>query len=201
MKTLFKILLFTLCFTQPAAAQKEQAIKLDSNPKPWGSDEMQRLAEWQHLDYQKVKFTGPQLKGRNYYIVSKEFHKGEITKTDTLFKTGKFMFFEPVKTDTLSFSIMGGRTSDTSLKAEFKFDRFSIEADFDCKDTNDYSLRVHEWLPIEPGQPFYAFSYILPYEKGEYKYYCAVEGSGKDMEKWYQEFGIEHYVLFEMNFY
>jgi hypothetical protein len=200
MKAILKTLLITLCFSQALLAQKEPSLKMHSDPKPWGNDEMQALAEWQNLDYHKIKFTGNQLKGKNYYIVSKEFWKGEITKSDTIFKSGQ-LIFQPVQSDTLAFTILGGRTSDKSLRADFKFDRFSIEADFDCKNTNDYSLRVHEWLPIEPGQPFYAFSYILPYEKGEYKFYCAVEGSGKDMEKWYEEFGIEHYVLFEMKFY
>lgn len=55
--------------------------------------------------------------------------------------------------------------------------------------------------PIETGKPFYAFAYILPYEKDGYKYYCAVESSGKDIEQWGAEFGIKHYILFEINLY
>ncbi|RZJ68151.1 MAG: hypothetical protein EOO45_15010 [Flavobacterium sp.] len=68
--------------------------------------------------------------------------------------------------------------------------------------SDDYSLRILERESnIEPGKPFYAFSYILPYEKDGFKYYCAVEGSGKDVEKWGTEFDIEHYILFEMTFF
>lgn len=36
--------------------------------------------------------------------------------------------------------------------------------------------------------------------KGDYKYWCAVEDSGKNVENWGTEFGIKHYVIFEMKF-
>ena len=42
---------------------------------------------------------------------------------------------------------------------------------------------------------------ILPYEKDGFKYFCAVDNSGIDVENWGKEFGIEHYIIFEMKFY
>ena len=42
---------------------------------------------------------------------------------------------------------------------------------------------------------------LLPYEKDGYKQYCAVESSDIEIESWGKEFGIKHYILFEMNFF
>jgi hypothetical protein len=53
---------------------------------------------------------------------------------------------------------------------------------------------------IKYGEKFYLLAYILPYEKDGAKYWCAVESSGKDIENWGKEFGIEHYLVFEMIF-
>ena len=82
------------------------------------------------------------------------------------------------------------------------FDRFEIEKEYKSINSKDYSLRdFGTYFPIIPGKPFYAFAYILPYEDKEgNKYWCAVESSGKDIETWGKEFGIKHYILFEMNF-
>lgn len=53
---------------------------------------------------------------------------------------------------------------------------------------------------IEYGKKFYLLAYILPYENEGTKYWCAVENSGKDIENWGKEFGIKHYLVFEMIF-
>lgn len=66
----------------------------------------------------------------------------------------------------------------------------------------DYSLRsLHRGLVIEPGTRFYALAYILPYEADGSKIYCAVDTSGKDVESWGKEFGIPHFLIFEMSFF
>lgn len=53
---------------------------------------------------------------------------------------------------------------------------------------------------IEYGKNFYAFTFILPYEKDGMKFWCAVDDSVKDVENWGMEFGIKHYIIFEMKF-
>jgi len=198
-KYLFIILFFCVAAT---AQKKESSIKMTGDPQPWGSKDMYRLASWQGIHYEKAKFSGKELKGKYYYVVSKEIWNGKIKKTDTLFNTQKSSYFEPINTDTLAFSVMGGKSSDRSLKVEFLFDRLSIHNNFLAVDTDEYSLRILDRLAtVKPGKPFYAFAFILPYQEKGNKYYCAVESSGKDIEEWGTEFGIEHYILFEMCFF
>lgn len=200
---LAKCLFIILCFSQGALAQKkEPLIKMKGNPQSWGSDELWRLANWQGVHYEKATFSGKGLKGKNYYIVTKEIWNGNIKNTDTLFNSKNNAYFGPVKTDTLSLSVMGGKSSAKSIKTEFIFGRVSVSDNYLAVDTNEYSLRILDHVAvIEPGKPFYAFAFILPYEKDGNKYYCAVESSGKEMEKWGKEFGIEHYILYEMCFF
>lgn len=193
-----------MCFilSSPAMAQKDKQIIMVSDPNPWGSNDIYNLARWQNIEYHKVMFTGSEIKGRSYYIVSKDICKGVIRKTDTLYKSGNNHFFTSVEKDTLSFSIMGGKTTQKALKFEINFDGLSIMHEYPATISEEYNLRVLDRQnPIETGKPFYAFAYILPYEKDGYKHYCAVESSGKEAEKWGTEFAIEHYVLIEMKFF
>ena len=52
----------------------------------------------------------------------------------------------------------------------------------------------------EFGKNFHLLVYMLPHAKDGMKYYCAVEGSGKEIETWGKEFDIQHYLVFEMKF-
>jgi hypothetical protein len=195
--------LFIMCFGTMASAQKkEPLIKMTSDPQPWGSQDIYRLASWQGIHYDKVKFSGKALKGKHYYVATKEIWNGEIKNIDTLFNTKTNKYFEPVKIDTLSFALMSGKSSNRSVKMEFIFDRLSINNQYLAIDSEAYSMRALDMLSdIKPGKPFYAFAFILPFEKDGNKYYCAVEISGKDIEKWGTEFGLEHYILVEMCFF
>lgn len=195
-------LLIFIFFSQNALAQYKPSLKMLADEKPWTADDIHRLANWMGIDHQKATFTSKELKGKNYYIVSKELRDGKIIKTDTLIRSSKDLAYAPpISCDVFKFAVMGGKTGEKTLKAEFIFDRFSVMREYAADATNEYSLRILNQQPLEIGKPFYAFANILPYENEGYKYYCAVEGSGKDPEKWGSEFGIKHYILFEMNFF
>jgi len=200
------LLITTVLFvmlSQNALAQNKTAIKFIADPNPWGNMDLGRLANWEGVHYYKAKFAGKQLKGKNYSVVTKEIWYGAVKKVDTLFNSASSEFFEPIKGDTLALTIMAGKSSEKSLKTEFYFDRFSVAHEYLTTNSEDYSMRIldRQKTDIEVGKPFYAFAYILPYEKDGAKYYCAVEGSGKDIEKWGTEFGLEHYILYEMRFF
>ena len=101
------------------------------------------------------------------------------------------------------FKLISKLTNENKLKINFKFPSFSTTREFNAIKSDDYSLRnVAEAseIDINYNERFYLFAYILPYEKDGAKYWCAVESSGKDIEKWGKEFGIEHYLVFEMLF-
>jgi hypothetical protein len=161
-----------------------------------------RLLDFQDIDYYKVNITGNDLKGKQYYVVSKEFIKGKLTVTDTLFDTTKSPYVKPVQHDTLSFFIISQESKEKDIKIQFGFDGFNSIKKFKNQSSLDYKLMdVAHQFPIEIGKPFYAFAYILPYVQGDIQYYCAPAKSGKDIETWGEEFDIEHYYLLEMCFF
>lgn len=203
MKTRFLLLAVLLpLITSIANAQsKPTALKMFGEARPWTAADIHRIANWIGVDYHKATFTSKDLKGKNYYVVYKEIWDGKITKTDTLIKSGTANYAPAVDSEMFEVAVMGGKTGDKTLKTEFIFDRFSWIHEFASAETNDYSLRIMDRQPIEIGKPFYAFAYIMPYEKDGYKYYCAVESSNTPIEEWGAKFGIKHYILFEMMFF
>lgn len=160
------------------------------------------VMRFDNMDYYTTKFTGAALKGAEYYMVAKEIWDGKVKKTDTIFSSGTNSYIGKIENDSLNLRIIAKKSSGKSLKIKFLFDRFEIEKEYKSTRSDDYSLRdFGTHFPIVAGKPFYAFAYILPYEdKQGYKYWCAVESSGKNIETWGKEFGIRHYILFEMRF-
>lgn len=164
--------------------------------------DMYRLLNFQGINYYKVKITGKDLKNKKYYMVTKEFTDGKLFKTDTLFNTAKQNYVRAMETDTLSFFIMSQQNSEKDIKLQLGFDGYSNIKRFKNLSSSDYNLmNVGSLFTMETGKPFYAFAYIQPYIDGTTQYYCAPEKSGKDIEKWGEEFNIPHYILFEMNFF
>ena len=164
--------------------------------------EIRDILHFEGIDYYKLKFVGSELMGKDYSLVAKEIWKGELKKTDTLFNTAKNKRMEKLSTDSLSLKVIAKKTFDSKLKMTFIFPEFGFERKFDATTSDDYSLRdIGTHVKIEPGKKFYALTYILPYEKDGWKLWCAVDSSGKDVELWGKEFGIEHYIVFEMIFF
>jgi len=160
------------------------------------------VMRFDNMDYYTTKFTGAALKGTEYYMVAKEIWDGKIKKTDTIFSSATNSYIGKIENDSLNLTVIAKKSSDKSLKIKFLFDRFEIQKEYKSMHSDDYSLRdFGTHFPIVSGKPFYAFAYILPYEDKEgNKFWCAVESSGKDIETWGKEFGIQHYILFEMRF-
>ena len=159
------------------------------------------LLKFEKIDFYKVKFTGKNISDKNYVLIAKEMWDGKLKSTDTIIDTSKYPKMSESKSDTLKLKVIAKRTDEPKLKLWFRFPKFGIDKKYDAIMSDDYSLRVTGVSEsIEYEKNFYAFTYMLPYEKGDYKYWCAVEDSGKDVEKWGKEFGIKHYVIFEMKF-
>ena len=126
---------------------------------------------------------------------------GKLKKIDTILDTSRHQKTIASKSDTLKLKVFAKHTDDSHLKLSFKFPKLLINTKYKAIISDDYSLRdsgVRE--TIKYGKNFYAFTYILPYEKDGYKYWCDVDDSGKDIQNWGKEFGIKHYVIFEMKF-
>ncbi len=197
-----KLWLFFSCLTITAQENTLPAIKMKSDIYSENKI-LTDIMRFEEIDYYTTKFTGSSLKGKEYYMVAKEIWDGKIKKIDTIFNSSSNNYIGKIETESLNFRIIAGKSSDKTLKVKFMFDRFEVQKEYKSIRSDDYSLRdFGSHFPILEGKPFYAFAYILPYEdKQGNKFWCAVESSGKDIESWGREFGIKHYILFEMRFF
>lgn len=184
-----------LCQTSEDSAITMKATYSSEDP------DLRDILLFEKIDYFKILFSGPSLAGKDYVLISKEIWSGEVKKADTLIDTRVESHMPPLSSDSLSFKVIAKKTSDQQLKLQFVFPQFRLNKQYPATNSSDYSLRVTGTkMDIQPDSSFCALAYILPYEKDGWKYWCAVESSGKEVETWGKEFGIEHYLIFEMKF-
>lgn len=205
MKNIFlTIVLFLISLVSFSQTGKNNEIVMTSD---YSSDnsEIRDLLQFEGIQYLKLSFRGKELADKSYHLTVKEIWDGEIKTDSTIMnsKTIQFAQLQKINDTVFNLKIISKLTDDNKLKMTFKFPRFSVTRKFDAIQSEDYSLRnVAEagGTEIKYGEKFYLLAYILPYEKDGGKYWCAVESSGKDIENWGKEFGIKHYLVFEMKF-
>ena len=202
MKKVFLIAIVILNYSCIIAQQNE--IKLISS---YSSDnpEISDILQFEGIEYLKLNFQGTELVNKTYHLTVKEIWDGKIKSEEDIVNSTKLYYESARKISDSVFGIkvISKLTHDNKLKMIFKFPEFTINREFDALDSDDYSLRniaENNKTIIQTGKKFYLLAYILPYEKDGYKYWCAVEDSGKEIEKWGKEFGIKHYLVFEMKF-
>lgn len=170
----------------------------------WGSSnqELQDILNFQDINYLKSNFTSPELKGKNYQIISKEVWGGRIIKVDTLINTMTNQRAPSIKSDTLSLRITASKTKDDELKVYFKMPGISSVPIYNALNREDYLFtNIGSDQEIAIGKSFYPFVYMLPYEdENDLMNYCTVNDSGIDVESWGTDFGLKHYIIFEMLF-
>ena len=201
--TILGLLLMVSSMVVFGQSETKAQIKLISE---FSSDnrEIKDLFEFEGIQYLKLSFESSELADKSYKLSVKEIWDGKIKNEEDVINSAKFPFeqFQKVNDTVLNIGIISKRINN-KLKMTFKLPNFSISKEFDAIASDDYSLRTVAALmnkKIEIGKKFYLLAYMLPYEKGTYKYYCAVESSGKPIENWGKEFGIKHYLVFEMMF-
>jgi len=187
-----------------AQTENKSEIKMTSD---YSSDnsEIRDILQFEGIEYLKLSFSGKELADKSYHLSVKEIWDGEIKSDSTIMNSAKMPYeqFQKVNDTIFKLKVISKQTDENKLKMTFKFPRFSTTREFDAIKSNDYSLRnVAEAsaVDLKYNEKFYLLAYILPYEKDGAKYWCAVESSGKDIENWGKEFGIEHYLVFEMIF-
>ena len=167
------------------------------------NQELMDFFRFEKIEYLKLSFSDKDLRNKTYQLSVKEIWDGEITKERPIVNS-KTMPFEQLKTvgDTIfNVRIISKLTNDNKLRMDFHFPSFSTQTSFDATSSNIYSLRsVKGEGAFEYEKNNYILVYILPYEKDNAQYYCAVESSGYELEAWGKEFGIKHYLVFEMKF-
>lgn len=164
------------------------------------------LMFFEGIAFYKLKFTGEDLKGSAFTLTAKEIWDGTLKNEAVITNSAKIDIPDIVrlKDTVFTLKVISKLTTDNTLKMSFKFPRYGRTVEFNAIKSDDYSLRnMAETFnePIVKGEKFYLFAYILPYEKEGVKYWCAVENSGKDIENWGTQFGIKHYIVFELLFH
>ncbi|WP_405211475.1 hypothetical protein [Dokdonia sp. Asnod2-E02] len=191
-------LLLALCFcVSHLIGQNIKMVTSYSSPNKEISD----LLQFENIDYYGVNFIGEDISTQDYILIAKEMWNGKLKTVDTLVNTAKYTMRPNEKSDTLKLKVLAKKTFEPKLKLSFKFPGMVLTRKFDAIQSDNYSLRdigVKEQISF--NENFYAFAYILPYEKDGMLFWCAVDDSGKDVESWGSEFGIEHYIIFEMKF-
>jgi hypothetical protein len=140
------------------------------------------------------------LKGKYITIYCKEVWKGKLKKVDTLITLKTSKRVGQIEGDTLSIIVCGNRVGK-KLNLFFRFPTFGLEEKYDAIVSDDYSLRdIGIDKKIKYNTEFSAFAYILPYQEGNIKKYCAIQASGKEVENWREKFKIKHYLIFQMKF-
>ncbi len=158
-----------------------------------------------NVDYLLIDFAGKGLEGKSYRITVSEIWDGEITNTATIFDSAEIPapHLRRITSDTFQIRVVSELTDNNTLRMHFNFPGLTVEQEYDAVQSDDYSLRhayTNPETPISPGEKFFLLTYILPYEEYGIKYYCTIETSGSDIFSWGREFGIEHYLVFEMVF-
>jgi hypothetical protein len=151
----------------------------------------------------ELNFSGTELINKHYLLIVKELWNGSITMTDTIIDSSKYNDILKIKEDTFSIKVMAKKLADDRLKVIFTFPKVRNTKYYKSTNSDDYSLRNlsnREDFTVELGNPFYLLSYVLPYEKDGIKDWCTVDKSGADVENWGNEFGLEHYLVYEMVF-
>ena len=203
MKHLF-LSITVILFSMHSYAQGESEITMTSQYSSENS-EIKDILQFEGIAYLKLSFTGKELADKRYHLTVKEIWDGEIKSDSTIMNSAKIGIeqFEKINDTILTLKIISKLTTDSVLKMTFKFPRFSVTRRFAAINSTDYSLRNVAQVnntQIKYGEKFYLLAYILPYEKDGAKYWCAVESSGEKIEAWSKDFGIQHYLVFEMIF-
>jgi hypothetical protein len=164
------------------------------------NSEVTNILQFQNIDYFRVKFVGRKLKGKYFTMYCKEMWDGKVKNIDTLVNSKKNTRIGQIQDDTLALTVFGNRV-DSKLKLFFRFPMVGLNKKYDAIASDDYSLRdIGTDIKIKANITFSAFAYILPYEEGKWKMYCAVADSGEKVEDWGKKFKIKHYLIFEMKF-
>jgi len=199
MRTLLVLLIIFISSTS-AFCQENERLKFESKSYSENT-EITDILKFEGIQYVNLKFSSDQLFDKSYCITVKEIWNGKLKDENTIVNSNDFPVenLKTIKDSILNFRVIAKRTDDNKLKMTFNFPVMSTTQIFDAINSDSYSLRViaHQ-NEYNFGEKFYLMTYMLPYEKDNFQYYCAVEQSGKDILTWGKEYGIKHYLIFEM---
>lgn len=168
--------------------------------------EIRDILQFEGIEYLKLKFSGESLRNKKYILTVQEIWDGKPRSESVILNSADAptKSLSMVNDSVLHIKVISRLTPENKLRMTFKCPSFATTREYDAVESDDYSLRIipraDGTASIDADKKFDLLAYILPYEKDGYKYWCAVENSGKDVENWGKDFGIKHYLVFQMKF-
>ncbi|WP_461133643.1 hypothetical protein [Spirosoma lituiforme] len=204
MKYLFFLLTCSVLFS--ANAQKSDSTTIKA---VFGStnSEMQELMGFLGVERFHVELDDPKLAGKYFHLISQEFRNGIAQPEQDMFGFARRK--EPLQFDQtgkLAFDVYARAVDPTTIEAFFKLPRVSqrktykVEAD----DSRRYSFRTdilsykNQKTVVPIGQRFPFLVHTLPYDKDGFSYYCTVAQSRVPVADWYKQFGVKHFIAYQL---
>ena len=201
----YLITLVLLLLSTFVCGQESKGVIYISSEETINNSDILRLLNFERIDFLKLSFKGRDLANKSYHITVKEIWDGVVKSESDIINSAKSPLkeYKYVNDSVLSIDIIAKPMMNNKIKMSFKFPGVIIEKKFDGINSDNYSLRNlsdNELFKAIVGEKFYLLAYILPYEKNGVLSWCAVENSGGNVLNWGKEFGIKHYLVFEMKF-
>lgn len=163
------------------------------------------ILRFSNIDYLIIDFSGQGLNNKSYRIIVSEIWHGQVTNSTTIFNSADMpgSDLQQIRGNRFQIRVVSEATDENTLRVHFNLPGLTLEQEYDALQSDYYSLQHVYTKPetqITPGSKFFLLTYLLPYEMDGIKYYCSVETSGSDIFLWGEQYGIDHYLVFEMIF-
>lgn len=195
------LLLFGILFCmQVATAQKLINLQVGYT----NNIELQEYYNFEGIEYIKLKFTSTEGLPQYFALTSSEYLDGKLHKLDTIVNTKKLEIKN--SSDQVQINIMTKKVNEKTSKFQFTLPRFTVLKEYQVESTEKYILSYLNRSGINKfnsNEIEDILVYTGPYTKPEtsgLKYYCDYR-DGTPTDQWSERFGINHYIVFEIQFF
>lgn len=197
-------LLFASMLLPIAFASAQSNIRL-STVEGVENEDLMNVLRFQGINYNKVKFSGTHLWGKDFKIFIRDYENGKLIKTHEIFDSKEEEFFK-LKEQEFNFNVLVQGTSAGKAKFDFRFLGFGVVKEFNLGAAHkDFILKSFqaksEELAFPVNQNHSILTFIMPYKtKAKSMQYPDVIGSGIRPEDLGRHFKIPRYFLIDVRF-
>ena len=202
--TLLACIAFSIQFSK---AQRTDSTQLKLT---YGSEisEINALFNLEHVDYFKITSRDTSLKNQYFSFTTKEYWDKNLVKIDTLLRGAGAESISYGKNDTsLVFSLMTKAKNNDTIDFSYNLFKYGTLRPYKKMNSDNYSLRDAinsngKFVSVPKNKSFPLLVYSLPYKDPKYPgylFYCELTANGVPPEKWGEKYGVEHYIIVELN--
>lgn len=169
-----------------------------------GNTELQELMSAIGVEKHHIELNDPHLSGKFFQLTYQEYRNGVAQPEVNL--TSRKDLFQLDSSGKMAFDVYARAVDATTLEAFFRFTRVGQRKQFkaEASQAGQYSFRTdilayqHQQAKIPVGKKFTFLVYTLPHEKDGYFQYCALAQSEVPVKEWYKQFGVKHFVAYQL---